>query len=101
MTNEKPLVLTGVILEEEVSLTLEDLCQACAVDAEFIVALVEEGALNPSGPDRGPWRFSGRSLSRTRTALRLRRDLEINVAGVALTLELLDEIMALRAGLQD
>jgi len=81
MTDDQPPVLTGLILEEEVSLTLEELCHACSVEAEFVVALVEEGVLDTVGPDQGQWRFFGPSLGRARTALRLRRDLEINVAG--------------------
>ena len=36
------------------------------------------------------------ALRRTRMALRLERDLEINLAGVALALELLDELQRLR-----
>jgi len=94
-------VATGLILDEEVSLTLDDVCRACAVETTFIVALVEEGVLEPSrqGEELQQWRFSGASLRRARVALRLQRDLEINLAGVALTLDLLDEIVFLRAGL--
>jgi chaperone modulatory protein CbpM len=94
-------IATGFIIDEETSLTLEDVCRACAVETTFIVALVEEGVLEPFGhEDELPqWRFSGASLRRARVALRLQRDLEINLAGVALTLDLLDEIEFLRAGL--
>jgi len=94
-------VATGLILDEEVSLTLDDVCRACAVETTFIVALVEEGVLEPSrqGEELQQWRFSGASLRRARVALRLQRDLKINLAGVALTLDLLDEIVLLRAGL--
>lgn len=100
--NERDLdVATGLILDEEVSLTLEDVCRACAVETTFIVALVEEGVLEPSrqGKELKQWRFSGVSLGRARIALRLQRDLEVNLAGVALTLDLLDEIESLRTGL--
>ena len=54
-----------------------------------------EGALVPDEGEAG-WRFSGAALARTRTAARLARDLGVNVPGVALALELLDEIAALR-----
>jgi chaperone modulatory protein CbpM len=46
------------------------------------------------------WRFSGTALRRARTALRLQRDLEINLPGVALALELLEEIDKLRRTLK-
>ena len=56
--------------------------------------------LQPSGESPEQWRFSGRSLSRVRVAARLRRDLEINPPGVALALDLLDEIEQLEARLR-
>jgi len=103
MSEQELDILTGLILDDEVSLTLEDVCRACAVETTLIVALVEEGVLEPSsqGKKLQQWRFSGASLGRARIALRLQRDLEINLAGVALTLDLLDEIQTLRAGLTD
>jgi chaperone modulatory protein CbpM len=96
-------IATGLILDEQVSLTLEDVCRACAVETTSIIALVEEGVLEPAsgGKELQHWRFSGASLGRARIAMRLQRDLEINLAGVALTLELLSEIESLRAGLAD
>ena len=42
------------------------------------------------------WRFSGAQLRRARIALRLERDLGVNAAGVALALELLEELEQLR-----
>ena len=44
-------------------------------------------------------RFRGASLPRARVAVRLTRDLEVNTAGVALALDLLDEIAELRSQL--
>ncbi len=46
------------------------------------------------------WRFSGSALQRARTAMRLQRDLGINLAGVALAMDLLDEIEELRGRLR-
>jgi chaperone modulatory protein CbpM len=45
------------------------------------------------------WRFSGTALRRTRLALRLERDLELNLAGVALALDLMEEVERLRRAL--
>ena len=45
------------------------------------------------------WRLQS-LLGRTRLATRLARDFEINASGVALALDLLDEIEALRARLR-
>jgi chaperone modulatory protein CbpM len=88
------------VVEEQVHLTLVELCQACNAEQEHVTAWVFEGALQPVGQSPQDWRFGGDSLRRARLALRLARDLEINPAGVALALDLLDEIAALRARLQ-
>jgi chaperone modulatory protein CbpM len=98
MTSEDTLPrMTGIILEEQTQLTLAELSRGCAVHAECIIELVEEGVLIPVGREPRHWRFSGVQLRRANVALRLQRDLGINLAGVALALELLDEVNALRA----
>ena len=86
------------ILEEQTQLTLDDLCHACSVRAEQIIELVDLGVFEPLG--REPWKFGGASLHRARIALRLHHDLDIDLAGAALALELLDEIESLRARLR-
>ena len=88
------------ILEEQTQLTLADLCRACAVHAERIIELVDVGVLEPLGREPARWRFGGTSLHRARMALRLQRDLDIDLAGAALALELLDEIESLRSRLR-
>ena len=87
--------LTGAIFEESAVLTLKDLSRMCAVDERHIVEFVEEGVIH-AVTTTDEWHFSGAALRRTRLALRLERDLEINLAGVALALELLDELQRLR-----
>ncbi|MEA3244051.1 MAG: chaperone modulator CbpM [Pseudomonadota bacterium] len=89
--------LTGIVLDEQAELTLSDLCRACCQHAEWIVQLVEEGILEPAGRNPAQWRFSGTSLQKAHIAMRLQRDLEINLAGVALALDLMDEIESLRS----
>ena len=89
------LVLTGTVIEED-SLTLGQLCRACGVHADWIISLVEESIIEPQGEDIPLWRFSGASLIRARSALRLQRDLGINLAGIALALDLMEELDSLR-----
>lgn len=90
----------GVIVEEEVELTLSELCRSCAVHAEVIISMVDEGILEPRGTVPTEWRFPGPALVRIERALRLQQDLDINLAGVALVVDLLDEIDTLRAQLR-
>ena len=88
--------LTGPILEEAIEFTLTDLCQACSVRSETIIELVEEGVVEPIGSASEPWRVSGRNLRHARIAIRLQQDLNVNPAGAAVIVELLDEIQRLR-----
>jgi len=100
MVHAHLLVVDGVVVEEEIRFTLADLCRACRVDSARLIALVEEGVLQPTGSGPEDWLFSGRSLRRARTAVRLSRDLDLNVGGTALVLDLLDEIETLRSRLR-
>jgi chaperone modulatory protein CbpM len=84
------------IFEEYAILSVHDLSRICAVDEHHIVELVHEGVLNVVDADSPEWRFTGAALRRARLALRLERELEINLAGVALALELMEEIEQLR-----
>lgn len=93
-------ILTGLLLDEESTLTLGELSRACTVHAEWIIELVDEGILEPAGDDTAHWRFSGPSLCRARSAMRLQRDLGINLAGAALVLDLMEEVETLRSRLQ-
>jgi chaperone modulatory protein CbpM len=88
------------LLDEDVTLTLREVCHTCGVHAEYVVELVAEGVLQP-GPGAAPhaWRFDGVAVTRIQRALRLQQDLRINLPGVALALELLDEVERLRRAL--
>ncbi len=92
--------LTGEIFEEYAVLSVDELSRLCAVDRAYIVELVEEGVLSVTAFEAEQWRFAGTALRRARTALRLQRDLEINLPGVALALELMEELDALRRELK-
>jgi chaperone modulatory protein CbpM len=87
------------VLEDQTGLGLMDISWACAVHAEAIVELVEEGILSPLGHAPHCWRFNGVHVRRAAMVLRLQRDLGLNLAGAALAVQLLDELAVLRARL--
>jgi chaperone modulatory protein CbpM len=93
-------VVTGTVVDDERGIPLATLCRACGLPVEAVAALVEEGILEPAGMRRGRWRFPADSICRARAAVRLQRDLELNLAGVALALDLLDRVENLRARLR-
>lgn len=99
MSREMLSALSGELLDEEVELTLEELCRACQLPTAQVLDLVEEGIVEPVGRDPADWRFRAITLRRMRCARRLVVDLRVNAAGAALALDLLDEIERLRSRL--
>lgn len=93
-------VLIGDLLGEEDELSLDELCQACSLEAGRIVELVDEGILRPDGRDRTTWRFTYLSIEVVGKTRRLQQDLGVNLPGAALALELLEEIERLRSHLE-
>src|ERR1700722_14803927 len=83
MPSTQDQALSGAILEESADLTVKDLSRMCAVDERHIVEYVEEGVLNVVEISTTEWHFDGAALRRARLALRLERDLELNLAGGA------------------
>jgi len=88
--------LSGEIVEETIVLSVTDLSRMMSVEERHIVELVEEGVLSVLQIDASEWRFSGAALRRARIALSLERDLGVNLPGVALALDLLEELERLR-----
>ena len=92
---QPPQPVTGVVLDESTVYTLSELGWASGLGADQILTMVEVGILEPL-PQRRQWCFTGTSVTRLQTALRLQRDLGVNVEGAALALDLLDELYQLR-----
>jgi chaperone modulatory protein CbpM len=92
--------IEGSIIENEVHMTIVELSQAVRTPQDLIMSWVAEGVLSPQGSSPQDWRFSGDSLSRAKTAAHLMYDLELTTPGVALALDLLDQITQLRNQLQ-
>jgi chaperone modulatory protein CbpM len=89
--------LQGIVLDEELKLSLSELTRLCGISDEFVRLMVNEGLLHPRGLQPEDWYFSGIELRRAKRALRLQRELELNLAGAALALDLLEEVETLRA----
>jgi chaperone modulatory protein CbpM len=99
MTQTNITWIEGAIVENEVHMTIVELSHASRTPEDLIMTWISEGVLSPAGSSPQDWRFSGDSLRRAKTAAHLTHDLELNAPGVALALDLLDEIAQLRARL--
>lgn len=95
--SEKRLIPAAEILDESIKLTLGDLARRCEVEVHIVIEMVEEGVLEPLGGRQEEWLFHGHDLMRLHRALRLQQDLDVNLPGVALAMDLLEELDALRS----
>jgi chaperone modulatory protein CbpM len=96
MTEHDRDTVTGEVFDETTVITLSQLCEVCSVEHTLIEQLVEEGVLDPVSGATNELRFRYTSVRITQTALRLQEDLGVNLAGVALALELLERIEELQ-----
>ncbi len=72
-------------------ISLQELSRLCDCQIPILRRLVEIGLLEPINIGTSP-QFSSAAVFRTRKALRLKRDLNLNFEAVALVMELLDRI---------
>lgn len=77
-------------------LTLSELCEICNVSMDVVNELIAYEIIHPKHSSQNQVVFELIDLLRVKTALRLQRDLEINLAGVVIVLNLLDELEKLR-----
>ncbi len=94
-----PQSIVGQLVEDDSTVSFVEMCGRCGVPAEVIMTLVEEGVIEPQEQTVLQWTFTVTSVRRASAAIRLQRDLSVNLPGVALALELLDRIEALEAQL--
>jgi chaperone modulatory protein CbpM len=93
---QQPVGIEGELLDEQRALTVAEFIRVCGVSVDQVNSMVAEGMLHPRGAAPEQWVFCGVEIIRVRRAVRLQRDLELNLPGAALALELIDEIERLR-----
>jgi chaperone modulatory protein CbpM len=84
------------VMDESLELTLQQFCRYCDLESDQIVEMVAEGIIEPRGTQPAEWLFNGYMVKRVQIAVRLQRDLEINLPGIAVILDLLNELEQLR-----
>ncbi len=97
MSGREPITLSGWVLDEESTVGPGELCRAARISAERLLDMVQEGLLEPLGGESpADWRFPATALPRVWVVARLQRDLQVNLAGAALALDLIEELNVLR-----
>lgn len=75
--------------------SLEELTRSCGVEVAWVEEMVAHGVIAPVEGEH----YTVLAMTRIRKARRLEQDFALNAPGVALALDLLDEIEHLRARL--
>ncbi|MBJ9974760.1 chaperone modulatory protein CbpM [Pseudomonas sp. S75] len=80
-----------------VRLDMPTLCQEADLTAECVIEIVEHGIVEPSGRTPDDWLFDDHAPVKVKRAVKLHQELELEWEGVALALELLEEVQQLRS----
>ena len=78
------------------TLTLTEVCRRVSLPEHAVIEIVEVGIVTPVADSARAWRFDDQTLIVLSRAARLHEDLALDWHGVALALELLEEIDTLR-----
>lgn len=78
--------------ERRTHISFSQFCALTNLPDELVIEIVNLGIVEPAGQDPHEWHFDSDMLCLVRRAERLHRQLEINWPGVALAMELLEQL---------
>lgn len=96
----KPEIMLGTLMDENIFFSFIEVCQSCHISEEVLLDWLSHGLLGDLPQPIQHTQFNALMFNRIQTAERLYRDLEMNIQGVILALELMDELKQLRAELE-
>ena len=82
--------------ELHLTLHIEEVCERARLSREQLLCVVAENIIQPCSGNAPDWRFDASAAALAARAARLHRDLDLDWHGVALALELLQELDLLR-----
>ncbi|MGK0249518.1 MAG: chaperone modulatory protein CbpM [Oleispira sp.] len=77
-------------------LSFTEVCVQTGAAENVVNEIIEQGIVEPIGSSSSEWQFSPTMLVLTKKAVRMHQDLNVDWAGVALAIELLDEMEQLK-----
>lgn len=84
------------MLNDNVFYTTKAVCKSYKLNQNTVGEMVSWGIAEPSGNKPEKWLFSHKDFERIGCASRFNKELEINIPGAALALQLLEDIQNLR-----
>lgn len=94
MVKHEIMIIADYNQTSEISLT--ELVEISGISQNDLIVWMSYEIIRPASKRHNEYHFSLTELQRLKTALRLQRDLELNVSGIALVLDLLDQMQDLR-----
>jgi chaperone modulatory protein CbpM len=86
------ILLAQFLDDDDDWLRVDEICARLCIEQQWIVEMVELGALDPRGGlDPAAWVFPRRELPRVFAMARLVTDLGVNLTGAAIIVELVEE----------
>lgn len=98
--NKQQIIISEVSIETNLELTIDELCLACQVTPDFLEELLNYGAFEIENSTLDAYRFDSEDLRRIRSIKQLQHDLEVNVPGALLIVDLLDEMADMHAKIE-
>lgn len=92
-------ILTAVLVEDTTTFSFVEVCQKYHIPKELLREMIEQGFFDIQSSAEEQLSLDQQALRRMEAAFRLHRDLGINLPGVALALDLLEELEKMRSEL--
>ena len=92
MTMAYQIIVDAEVLDENIKISIVDVCETCNISEDTLLEMMEYGLFHHQNMHLKMIHVDHKSFDRIRSACRLQHDLDINLPGVVLILELLDEL---------
>lgn len=89
-------IVAGVLMDETTTVSLAEVCEKYHISEDLLREMIEQGLFNHPARPSQTIHIDQRALTRIQSACRLQEDLDINLPGVVLVLELLEELEHVR-----
>lgn len=95
----KSTMIMGMLVDEQSSVSFLEVCEKQGISEDVLLDMLEHGLLPEVNSTDKQVEFDLTMLNRIQSACRLQVDLGLNVPGVVLVLELMDELKQLHSEL--
>lgn len=89
MTKRELIIIS---VERDLEFSLEELCQLCEITPDFIQELIDYGTIEANQYPLAALRFNSEHVRLIRRILHLEQDLQVNLPGALLAIDLKNEI---------